>query len=83
MNSFEFLAIRKLQKECGASDSQVAEFMKLVEVGSSLAPVEWAALDQELEQRADDLKQLAILYERDEERAELRRRHELADSFTF
>ena len=56
MNSFEFLAIRKLQKECGASDSQVAEFLDLVEIGSSLAPVEWAALDQELEQRADNIR---------------------------
>ena len=59
MQSFEFLAIRKLQKECGASDSQVAEFLDLVKIGSSLAPVEWAALDQELEQRADDIRCIA------------------------
>ena len=58
MNSFEFLAIRKLQKECGASDSQVAEFLDLVEIGSSLAPVEWAALAHELETRADDIKHI-------------------------
>ena len=56
MNSIEILAIRKLQKECGASDSQVAEFLDLVEIGSSLAPVEWAALDHELEKRADDIR---------------------------
>jgi hypothetical protein len=59
MNSFEFLAIRKLQKECGASDSQVAEFLDLVEIGSSLAPVEWAALAHELEKRADDIRCIA------------------------
>ena len=59
MNSFDFLAIRKLQKEFGASDSQVAQFMKLVEVGSSLAPVEWVALAHELEKRADDIRCLA------------------------
>ena len=56
MNSFDFLAIRKLQKEFGASDSQVAQFIKLVEVGSSLAPVEWVALAHELEMRADDIR---------------------------
>ena len=54
MNSFEFLAIRKLQKERGDTDSQVAEFLELVEAGSSLAPVEWAAMAWELERDADD-----------------------------
>ena len=64
--SREFLAIRKLQKECGASDSQVAEFLDLSEVESDQAPEEWSALVNELEQVADGLKQLAILNERDE-----------------
>lgn len=56
MNSFEFTAIRKLQAERGDTDSQVAEFLQLVEVGSSLAPVEWAALAHELEKRAYDIR---------------------------
>ena len=56
MNSIEILAIRKLQKECGASDSQVAEFLDLVEAGSGQAPEEWSALAHELEKRADDIR---------------------------
>jgi len=45
MNSFEFLAIRKLQNERGDTDSQVAGFLRYVEDGwPSLVPVEWVEL---------------------------------------
>jgi len=56
MNSFEFTAIRKLQAERGDTDSQVAEFLQLVEDGSSRAPMEWVALAREMENRADNIR---------------------------
>ena len=80
MNSFEFLAIRKLQKERGASDSQVAEFLDLAEAESDQAPEEWAALVNELEQVAAGLMQIAYLNECDE-RNEFMRLHGYEDVF--
>ena len=35
MNSIEFLAIRKIQKECAATDYEVAQFLDHVDAGNS------------------------------------------------
>ena len=45
MDGTEFRAIRKLQKEREDTDSQVEQYLDLVEAGSSLAPPAWLQLD--------------------------------------
>ena len=79
MNGTDYLAVRRLQKMRGASDYLVAAFLDLVEAGSDQAPKEWSTLVGE----AVQTKEGEIIHERNEERVELRRRHELADSFPF
>ncbi len=67
MNSTEFLAIRKLQKERGASDSQVAGFLDLLNAGDSLVEATWdLAVTEQIEREADDQTHLAYCIERDE-----------------